>query len=78
MAVTLNMTLATDTGHARSPDLSSIDRPYTSFYRHCVISLALDYFVSEILQVLCSKCHFCTYTLLFHPKFGDVALELDQ
>jgi len=29
MAVTLNMTLTTVTGHARSPDLSPIDRPYS-------------------------------------------------
>jgi len=25
-----------------------------------------------------SKCHFCTYPLVFHPKFGDVPLELDR
>jgi len=42
MVVTLNMTLTMVTGHARSPDLSPIDRPYTCFYRHSVVSLALD------------------------------------
>jgi len=54
--------------------MSLIDRRYTSFYRHSVVSLALDCFVSEISLVLYRKCHFCTY----HPKFGDVPLELDR
>ena len=58
MAVTLNMTLTTVTGHARSPDLSPIDRPYTSFCRHSVVSLALDCFVSEMSLLLYHKCHF--------------------
>jgi len=39
--------------------------------------LALEYFISEMLLVLYRKCHFCTYLLVFHPKFGDVPLELD-
>ena len=30
-----------------SPDLSPIDRPFTSFYRQSVVTLALDRFVSE-------------------------------
>jgi len=76
---TLNMTLTTLVkGHARSADLSPISRPYTSFCRHSVVTLALDCFVSEILLVLCWKCHFCTYLLVFCPKFGDVPLELDR
>jgi len=28
--------------HLRSPDLSPIDRPYTSFYQHPGVTLALD------------------------------------
>ena len=59
--------------HPRSPDLSLIDRPYTSFYRHSVVTLALDYFVnSEISLVLYRKSHFRTYPLVFRPNFGDV------
>jgi len=54
------------------PDLSPIDRPYTSFYRHSVVTLALDCFVSEISLVLYRKWHFCRYPLVFLPKFGDV------
>jgi len=46
-------------------DLSPIDRPYTSFYRHSVVTLALDRFVSEISLVLYRKCHFCTYPSSF-------------
>jgi len=45
---------------------------YTYFYRHSVVTLTVDRFVSEISLVLYRKCHFCTYTLVFHPKFGDV------
>jgi len=60
---------------ARSPNLSTIDRPYTSSYKQSVVSLALDCFVSEILLVLYRKCDFCTYpVLLLRPKFGDVPL----
>jgi len=36
-----------------SPDLSPIDRPYTSFYRHFVVILVLDCFVSEIYWWFC-------------------------
>jgi len=54
--------------HPRSPDLSPIDRQYTSFYRHSVVTLALDYFVSEISLVLYCKCHFCTYRPRLSPK----------
>jgi len=64
--------------HPRSPDLSPINRPDISFYRHFVVTLALDCFVSEISLVLYHKCHFYTYPLIFHPKFGDVPLKLDQ
>jgi len=60
----------------RSPDLSPIDRPYTSFYRHCskfgprlLRFRDIAGFVSQILLY--------TYPLVFHPKFGD-ALELDR
>ena len=28
--------------------------------------------------MLYRKYHFCTYPLVFHPKFGDVTLELDD
>jgi len=76
---TLSMTLTMQVrGHARSPDLSPIDRPYTSFYKHFVVTLALDCFISGILQILYQKYHFCTYPLIFHPKFGDVLIELDR
>jgi len=59
------MTLTSVTGHARSLDMSPIDKPYTSFYRHSVVTLALDFFVSEISLVL-------YIPLVFHQKFGDV------
>ena len=62
--------------HPRSPNLSPIDRPYTSFYRHSVVALALNCFASETSLVLYRKYHFCTYPLVFHPIFGDVPLEL--
>ena len=52
----------------RSPDLSPVDRPYASFYRHCVVTLALDCFVLEISLVLYHKYHFCTYSLRLSPK----------
>jgi len=42
-------------GHVRSPGLSPIDRPYTSFYRHFVVTLAADCFDSEISLLLYSK-----------------------
>jgi len=59
MAVTLNMAItAWITGHARSPDMSPIDRPYASFCLHSVASLALDCLVSEISLVLYRKCRF--------------------
>ena len=61
----------------RSPDLSPIDRTYMSFYRHSVVRLAPDCFVSEISLVLYLKFHFCTYTLVFQPNFGDVPIELN-
>jgi len=41
--------------HPRSPDLSLIDRPYTSFYRQSAATLALDCFVSEISLVFVSQ-----------------------
>jgi len=31
--------------HHRSPDLSPIDTPYLSFYRHSVVTLAVDCFI---------------------------------
>ena len=71
-------TLTTVTSHARSPDMSPIDGPYTSFYRQSVVTLALDGFISEISLVLYSKCNLCTYPLMFHPKFRDICLELNQ
>jgi len=49
-----------------------------NFLRHSVAHLSLDCFVSQILLVLYRKCHFGTYPLSFHPKFGDVPLELDR
>ena len=52
----------------RSLDLSSIDRPYTSLYRHSVVTLALDRFVSEIAGFVL-KIPFCTYRLGFHQKW---------
>jgi len=64
--------------HPRSPDLSPIDRSYRSFYRHSLVTLALDCFVSVISLVLYRNCHFCTYPLVFYPKCGDVPLELDR
>ena len=63
--------------HPKSPDLSPIDMPYTSFYRHSVVTLALDCFVSETSLVLYRKCHFCPYPLVFHPKL-ETFPELDQ
>jgi len=36
-------------------------RPYTTFYRHSAVTLALDNFVSEISLVLYRKCHFVTF-----------------
>ena len=53
--------------HPRSSDLSSINRPYTSFYTHYVVTLALDCFVSEISTVLYSKCPF-VHTPRLSPK----------
>ena len=53
--------------HRRSPDLSPVDTPYTGFYTHSVVTLALDRFVSEISLVLYRKCHFCTYPIVFFP-----------
>ena len=53
--------------HPISPGFSPIDRLYTRFYRHSVVTLALS-------LVLYRKCHFCTYPLIFHQKFGDVPL----
>jgi len=43
-----------------SPNLSPIDM---SFYRHSVVTLVLDCFVSEISLVLYPKCPFCTFVL---------------
>jgi len=54
--VTLNMTLTKwVTGHARSPDLSPIDRPYISSYGHSVVSLAPDCFVWDIAGFLSGR-----------------------
>jgi len=65
--------------HPRSPDVTSIDRRYTSFYKHSVVSLALDRFVSEISLVLYRTVfHFCTDPLVFHSKFGNVPPDLDR
>jgi len=64
--------------HGRSPDLSPVNRPYTSFHRRFLVTFALDCFVSETSLVLYRKCHFFTYPLVFHSKFGDVPLELDR
>ena len=41
--------------YTRSPDLSPINRPYTNFYRHSVVTLALDCFISEISLVCIAK-----------------------
>jgi len=64
--------------HPWSPDLSPIDRSYASFYRHSALTFILDCFVSEISLVLYYMCHFCTYRLVFHQKFGYVPLEYDR
>jgi len=37
--------------HSRSPDLPPIDRPHTSFYRHAIVTMVLDCFVSEISDI---------------------------
>jgi len=60
------MTLTSVTGRTRSRNLSPFDRPYMSFYRHCVVSLPPDCLVSEISLVLYRKCHFFTY----HPHLS--------
>jgi len=73
-------------GHSFAPRKSKlkfrlqVDRPYTSFYRHYVVTLALDCFVSDISLVCITNATFVrsTYPLVFHPKFGDVPLELDR
>jgi len=58
--IKLDITLTSITGHARSPNLSPIDRPYTRFYRHC------SKFGSRLLRFrdiagFYRKCHFCIY-----------------
>ena len=58
--------------HARSPDLSPIDRPYTSFYRHCVVTLVLGRFISEIIARFVSQMALLHIPILFQQKFGDV------
>jgi len=59
--------LLPEKSHSRSPDLSPIDRPYKSSYRHwnSVVTLALDCFVSEISLFFYRKCHFSTYPSSF-------------
>jgi len=69
MAVTLNMTLTAEVrGLARSPDLSPIDRPYTSSYRHPVVSLALRF--REI------SCFVSQMSLLYIPLVLTPDLEM--
>jgi len=41
--------------HPWCPDLSPIDRSYTIFCRHCVVTLAVDCYVSDISLVLYRK-----------------------
>ena len=49
-------------------------------YKHSVVSLALDCFVSVISLVLYRKCHFCICPSSFTQilENGDVPLELGQ
>jgi len=49
----------------------SIGRPYTNFYRLCVVSLALDCCILEISLVSYRKCYFCTYAPPLSPKIWE-------
>jgi len=54
--------------------LSPIDGSYTSFYRNPVVGLAL----ALDSLALYANATFVNTPFVFHPRFRDVPLELDQ
>jgi len=64
----------------RSPGLSSVDRPYTSFYRHSVVCsnfCGCRQLRFRDVAGFVSKMPLLHITLVFRPKFRDLPLELD-